>query len=140
MRQHCLLEHNVTGLQHVGVPVRNLPESVSFYERLGFERVMSAEVERVDQPRVQVGMMKLGNAVIELYQLSDEEVSSRADGHVDHVALNVRDIDAAYKEITEAGIQVIEGHPVFLNFWAQGCRYFSVRGPDGEKLEFNQIC
>lgn len=140
MRRHHLLEHNVTGLQHVGVPVRDLPESVTFYERLGFERVMSAEVDRKDQPPVQVGMMKLGNAIIELYQLSEEELSSRVDGHVDHVALNVRNIDAAYKEITEAGIEVIEGRPVFLNFWRQGCRYFSVRGPDGEKLEFNQIC
>jgi catechol 2,3-dioxygenase-like lactoylglutathione lyase family enzyme len=140
MRQDCLLEHNVTGLQHVGVPVRDLLESVSFYERLGFERIMSSEVERKDQPRVRVAMMKLGTAVIELYQLSHEELSSRADGHVDHVALNVRDIEAAFREMTQAGIEVIEGHPVFLNFWAKGCRYFSVRGPDGEKLEFNQIC
>jgi lactoylglutathione lyase len=101
---------------------------------------MSSEVERKDQPLVRVAMMKLGTAVIELYQLSYEELSSRADGHVDHVALNVRDIDAAYTEMTDAGFEVIEGRPVFLNFWAKGCRYFSVRGPDGEKLEFNQIC
>ena len=47
--------------------------------------------------------------------------------------------DEAFTEITEAGLDIIEEAPVFLDFWEKGCRYFAVRGPDGEKLEFNQI-
>ena len=86
--------------------------------------------------------MKRGNAIIELYQLSGEawkELTSRADGHVDHIAFNVENVDEAFREIREAGIEPIEKDPVFLNFWGKGCKYFTIRGPDGEKLEFNQI-
>jgi lactoylglutathione lyase len=139
MPNYKLLRNNVTGLQHVGVPVRNLPKSVAFYERLGFERVMSAEVAQSDRPAIQVGMMKLGDSIIELYQLGDDAMGSRADGHVDHIAFNVRNIDEAFRELSAVGISTLEKDPVLLPFWEKGCRYFSIRGPDGEKLEFNQI-
>jgi lactoylglutathione lyase len=26
-----------------------------------------------------------------------------------------------------------------LAFWSKGCKYFNILGPDGERLEFNQI-
>jgi lactoylglutathione lyase len=26
-----------------------------------------------------------------------------------------------------------------LPFWKNGCKYFNITGPDGERLEFNQI-
>ena len=38
-----------------------------------------------------------------------------------------------------AGFKVIEEAPVFLPFWKNGCKYFNITGPDGERLEFNQI-
>jgi hypothetical protein len=34
---------------------------------------------------------------------------------------------------------VLENEPVFLAFWVKGCKYFNTSGPDGERLEFNQI-
>lgn len=37
------------------------------------------------------------------------------------------------------GIQISEKQAVSLNFWENGCKYFTVIGPDKEKLEFNQI-
>ena len=49
------------------------------------------------------------------------------------------DIDKAYAELQVAGMEMIEDTPVYIDFWDKGCKYFNVRGPDGEKLEFNQI-
>jgi catechol 2,3-dioxygenase-like lactoylglutathione lyase family enzyme len=139
MTNQQLLNGNITGLQHVGIPVRSLAVSVPFYEQLGFASVMMAEVPRPPEPAVQVRMMKLGDAVIELYELGAQALAGRQDGFVDHVALNVRDVAAAFRELRAAGIPTIENSPVSLAFWDKGCSYFCVRGPDGEKVEFNQI-
>jgi len=51
----------------------------------------------------------------------------------------VADVEKAFNELKAAGFTIIEEQPIFLNFWEKGCKYFAVRGPDGEKLEFNQI-
>ncbi len=141
MDKSSLLNGNLGGIQHLGIPVTNLEISASFYQDLGFERVMSAKVPEGDDA-IQVAMMKHDNAIIELYQLTGverEALRSRSDGHIDHIAFSVNDIDKAFEELTSAGFETIEEKPVFLDFWENGCKYFSIRGPDGEKLEFNQI-
>ncbi|MBL7113603.1 MAG: VOC family protein [Bacteroidales bacterium] len=141
MNKSSHLKGNLGGIQHLGVPVTNLESSVRFYQDLGFERIMSAEVTEGDDA-IQVAMMKHDNVIIELYQLTGEEreaLKNRSDGHIDHIAFSVKDIDQAFEELTSAGFETIEDKPVFLDFWENGCRYFAIRGPDGEKLEFNQI-
>jgi lactoylglutathione lyase len=50
------------------------------------------------------------------------------------------DIEQAYKDICAAGLEILEEDaPVFLPFWEHGVKFFTIRGPDGEKVEFNQI-
>lgn len=129
---------NVTGFQHLGLPVTDLERSRSFYARLGFTEVMATTLP-ADGAEIQVCMMALGSFVLELYQLvGDElaEIAARRDGHIDHLALDVRNIESAFEEARAAGLDVIEDAPVFLPFWEKGIRYFMVRGPDGEKVEF----
>lgn len=80
--------------------------------------------------------------IVELYQMPSaalEEVRSRKNGHIDHIAFDVDDIDEAYQSITNMGLPIIEAQPVFLSFWKKGCKYFNITGPDGERLEFNQV-
>jgi lactoylglutathione lyase len=87
-------------------------------------------------------MMQRGNMIMELYQLPEAslaEIRSRSNGHVDHVAFDVDDIDLTFKIIKEAGFNILEPKPVFLQFWQNGCKYFNITGPDGERLEFNQV-
>lgn len=141
MGNNTLLKNNFRGIQHIGIPVTNLEQSVSFYTRLGFIRVLTSEVP---EPAgvVKVAMMKRDNAIVELYQVVGkelEELRSRTDGHIDHIAFDVKDIDEAFSEFMAAEFETIEDNPVFLGFWDRGCKYFAIRGPDGEKLEFNQI-
>lgn len=137
-----LLQGNLQGLQHLGLPVTNLERSKDFYAQLGFIEAMRTDI----QPQmevIQVAMMQHENFMIELYQLGQEdlqEITKRADGHIDHVALNVLDIEQAYLEIKASGLEILEDNaPVYLPFWEHGVKYFTVRGPDGEKIEFNQI-
>ncbi len=135
---NIMIKDHVTGFQHLGLPVTNIEQSLSFYEQLGFTVIMSTTLPADAEP-IQVRMMKLGDFVLELYQLTGaerEEIASRTDGHVDHFALDVDDIEATLAAVRAAGLETIEDAPVFLPFWEQGIRYFIVRGPDGERVEF----
>jgi catechol 2,3-dioxygenase-like lactoylglutathione lyase family enzyme len=134
-------EDNILGFQHLGLPVTDISRSEDFYRRLGFKAVMKTGLPAGDDA-VQVVMMQIKGFVLELYQLVGselDEVRTRADGHIDHFALDVQDIDRAFADVRASGLTPLEDAPVFLPFWDKGVRYFSVRGPDGEKVEFNQI-
>ena len=141
MGNEILLKNNFNGLQHLGIPVTNLEKSVIFYTKLGFTRVLTSKVPD-SAGTIHVAMMKRDNVIVELYQLVGkelEELRSRSDGHIDHIAFDVKDIEKAFGELRVAGFETIEEEPVFLDFWDKGCKYFAIRGPNGEKLEFNQI-
>jgi lactoylglutathione lyase len=137
-----LLHGNLQGFQHLGLPVTNLERSKAFYLNFGFVEGMRTDLPGQVEP-VQVAMLAKDGFTIELYQLPGperQEIGTRQDGHIDHIALNVLDIDKAYAEIKAAGLEILESDaPVFLPFWARGVKFFTVRGPDGEKVEFNQI-
>jgi lactoylglutathione lyase len=128
-------------LQHIGIPVTDMNRSAAFYERLGFKNVMDAAFTfEGDQGTVR--MMKRDAIIIELYQMPEKElieIRNRKSGHIDHVAFDVDDIDATFSALQENDFNIIEPQPVFLAFWENGCRYFNILGPDGERLEFNQI-
>ena len=135
-------KENLSGWNHLGVPVSDIERSKNFYQQFGFIEVMYAEIPENGEA-IKASMIKKEDFIIELYRLVGEklaEIRSRKDGHIDHIALNVVDVEKAYAELQAAGMDIIEESPVFLgSFWDKGCKYFNVRGPDGEKLEFNQI-
>jgi len=60
------------------------------------------------------------------------------DGHIDHIALDVLDINAAFQELQAASMEILEKAPVPLDFWDKGIQYFNIRGPDREKIEFSE--
>jgi lactoylglutathione lyase len=131
---------NLRGLQHIGVPVSDLEKSKAFYSRLGFQEVMVQELP-ADGGFIQCVMMERQGLILELYQLVGaelQEVKRRGHGHVDHVALDVRDIDVAWRTALDASLAPLEPSPVYLPFWDKGCFYFNILGPDGERIEFNQ--
>jgi catechol 2,3-dioxygenase-like lactoylglutathione lyase family enzyme len=128
-------------IQHIGIPVTNIKASEAFYEKLGFRNVMATTFE-YNGGKGNVAMMKLGEMIIELYQMPEAELAeirNRKNGHIDHIAFDVDDIDKTFEELKNAAFNVLEEQPVFLAFWKNGCRYFNITGPDGERIEFNQI-
>jgi catechol 2,3-dioxygenase-like lactoylglutathione lyase family enzyme len=132
----------INHLQHVGIPVTDMKISEAFYEKLGFKNVMPSTFEFNGEKGGIVAMMKRDNMIIELYQMPKTELAKireRKDGRIDHIAFDVDDIDLTFKMLKNEGFQVLENEPIFLAFWTKGCRYFNIPGPDGERLEFNQI-
>ena len=131
----------INRLQHVGIPVTDIAISESFYRSLGFENVMAAGFE-FNGGKGKVAMMRLKDIILEIYQMPENElaeIKARGNGHIDHIAFDVDDINQTYSELMQAGFNILEPEPVFLAFWSKGCKYFNITGPDGERLEFNQI-
>lgn len=131
----------INRLQHIGLPITNLQVSQAFYEKLGFEAVMRSTFDH-EGGQGQVAMMQRGAIVIELYQMPEPELSrvkQRSNGHIDHIAFDVDDIEETYALLKNEGFAIVEAQPMFLNFWEKGCRFFNTLGPDGERLEFCQI-
>lgn len=131
----------INHLQHAGIPVTDIKVSEHFYSRLGFHNVMQRGFS-MDGNTGTCIMMQNGTVIIELYQLPDTflaEIKSRNHGHIDHIAFDVDDIDATFTLMKEQGYQILEEAPVSLSFWKSGCKYFNILGPDGERLEFNQV-
>jgi len=131
----------INSIQHIGIPVTNIQASQIFYSSLGFANVMEEPFTDKDGQGTCV-MMQLGDIILELYQLPEAALAGirgRGHGHIDHVAFDVSDIDQTFTIIKEAGFNIQEEAPVFLQFWKNGCKYFNIAGPDGERLEFNQI-
>ena len=139
MKNH--VSNLINQIQHIGIPVTNITVSEVFYSQLGFSHAMQSPFKEDGETGTCI-MMKNKSIIIELYQLPAHklnEIRDRKDGHIDHITFDVDDIDVAFAALKGASFQVIEESPVFLPFWQNGCKYFNILGPDGERLEFNQI-
>lgn len=135
------MQIKINGLQHIGIPVTNLQVSEAFYEGLGFNNVMTTFFE-INENKGYVSMMQREEMIMELYQMPSPElaeIKARKNGHIDHVAFDVDDVDQTFQILKDHGYQIMEQAPVFLQFWQKGCKYFNILGPDGERLEFNEI-
>lgn len=129
---------NITGFQHLGIPVSNLEKSIQFYDHMGF-RIDNRSEFKDSGGITRVAFMELGNFCLELYQTPEGVANSRNAGPIDHFTLDVRDIDEAFEMLKKEGFTIIEDKPVSLPLRLNGVKYFMVLGPDGEKVEFNQL-
>ena len=124
------LKEQLNGLQHIGVPTKNIEETIEFYGKLGFEIAF----QTVDDGG-KVAFLKLGNLVIETYENEDATMKS---GAVDHIALDVKDIEKVYELINQEGLNTTQDTVHFLSFWENGVKFFTIEGPNKEKVEFSQ--
>ena len=120
------------GVQHLGVPTNDLERTIRFYERLGFEVALRTLNEKTDE---KVAFLRHGNLMIETYE---NHQATMKDGAIDHIAIDVTDIEECYEIANELRLDVLDDGIQFLPFWENGVKFFTVRGPNNEKVEFNQ--
>ena len=122
-----------TGLQHIGVPTGDMDATIHFYHALGFETIF----ETVNaEAGGRVNFYKLGDLVIETYEVTDP---AKAPGAVDHIAINVKDIEEAFRFVNEAGLNNTNDIIHSLPFFENGVKFFTIEGANKEKVEFNQF-
>jgi predicted enzyme related to lactoylglutathione lyase len=121
---------NLTGLQHLGIPTKDIDKTIAYYQMIGF--TLAHETMNGEN---RVAFLKWKDLIIETYE-SDQV--SEVTGVVDHIAMNVLDIEAAYEHITSLDVKILEGITCLPTFWGKGIKYFLTEGPNKERLEYTQ--
>lgn len=126
-------------LDHVGIAVRSIAESVSFYEALGLELTGT---EDVPEQGVRVGFVPLGETRLELLEpLGDDGPVAR---HLDrrgpglhHLCIRVGDIRAVMARLAADGYRLLSEEP---QAGAHGCLVCFIHPKDagGVLLELSQ--
>ncbi len=100
-----------THIEHIGIAVRNLQESIDYYENvLGLK---CYAIEEVKDQKVKTAFFQLGDTKIELLESTDPEgpigkfVEKKGPG-MHHMAFAVADTDQALKDVEEKGIRLID--------------------------------
>lgn len=127
------LKNYATGLQHVGIPTNDMDATVAFYHQLGFVTVFETINEPVNE---KVVFLKLGTLCIEAYE---NHVAKLKSGAIDHIAIDVKDIEEIFTYINNSGLNTTQDTVHFLPFWENGVKYFTIEGPNKEKVEFSQF-
>mgnify|MGYP002513762931 CR=1 FL=1 len=118
------------GLQHIGLPAKNVDDTVAFFRKLGFEEVFVR-----NDGKDNVHFVKGADVIFEIYQR--DETAERP-GALDHIALNTTQVEKAYEYCKQQGFEFVDGGLHENDFWDHGTRYFTIIGPNREKIEFSQ--
>lgn len=101
----------VKKIDHIGIAVKNLDETLNFYENiLGLK---SAGTETVEEQKVKVAFLPIGDTEVELLESTEEDgpiaryIAKNGEG-VQHIAYKVDDIEKAIEEMKENGIRMID--------------------------------
>ena len=104
----------ISHIEHIGIAVKSLEESVKYYENiLGFK---CYSVEEVKEQKVKTAFFLVGQTKIELLESTDPEgpigkfIEKKGEG-IHHMAYAVENLEGALAEANEKGIQLIDQVP-----------------------------
>lgn len=117
-----------TGIQHIGIPTNNIEETICFYEQLGF--YVELLTRNGDET---VAFLRMHNLVIETYENKSAVMQA---GAIDHIALDVKNIDSLFELVKSKNFRMLDAQVNKLPFWENGVRFFTILGPNNEKIEF----
>ena len=126
------LREQLNGVQHIGIPTNDIENTIEFYQKLGFEIAFQTVNEEANE---KVVFLKLHSLVIETYENKAAVMQS---GAINHIAIDVKDIEKVYAMINQAGLNSTQDTVHFLPFWENGVKFFTIEGPNKEKVEFSQ--
>lgn len=108
-------------INHLGIATKDIGEALKFWsDALGLENV---HTETVDDQKVRVAMLPLGESRIELLEPTsyDSPISKfleKRGGGIHHVAVEVDDIVAELQKLKDRGVRLIDEKP---RIGAEGC-------------------
>lgn len=126
-------------VDHIGIAVKSLEESVKFYEMLGLK---STGMEEVAEQKVRVAFFPTGDSEIELLESTAPDgpiarhIEKNGEG-LQHVALRVDNIEEALAELKEKGVRLIDEKP---RYGAGGARiaFIHPKSTGGILLELSE--
>ncbi len=101
-------------IDHIGIAVNSIENALTFYrDQLGLEM---KEVEEVEEQKVKVAFLPVGESKIELLESTDPEgpvakfIAARGEGF-QHVALRVENLRDKLAELKAKGVRLIDDEP-----------------------------
>ena len=105
---------NLTHIEHIGIAVKNLDESIKFYEEiLGLK---CYAVEEVTDQKVKTAFFQIGQTKIELLESTDPEgpigkfIDKRGEG-IHHIAYAANELESSLEALKNKGIKLIDEKP-----------------------------
>ncbi len=104
----------LTHIEHIGIAVKNLNESIKFYEAVLGLKCYS--IEEVKDQKVRTAFFKIGDTKIELLESTELDgpiakfIEKKGEG-IHHIAYAVNNLNEALKELDSNGIQLIDKEP-----------------------------
>ena len=105
---------DLTHIEHIGIAVKNLDESIKYYENvLGLK---CYAVEEVKDQKVKTAFFRIGQTKIELLESTDPEgpigkfIEKSGEG-IHHLAFAVNNLPSALNELKEKEIKLIDVSP-----------------------------
>ena len=105
---------DISHIEHIGIAVKNLDESIKKYEELFNIKCYAVEV--VKDQKVKTAFFKIGQTKIELLEGTDPEsaiskfIEKRGEG-VQHIAFAVKNIENVLEELKSKNVQLIDEKP-----------------------------
>lgn len=125
-----MTEGKIIGLAHIGIKVRDMAASLKFYtEVLGFEKTGEQMFGTSH-----LAFLNAGTCILELIQGAQYE--ERTAGQVDHVAVEVKGIEALVEKLKAQGVQFLSDEVKVAPGLLDGVKNIFFVGPDGERFEF----
>ena len=105
---------NLSHIEHIGIAVKNMDESIKFYEEvLGLK---CYAVEEVKDQKVKTAFFQIGQTKIELLESTDAEgpigkfIEKRGEG-IHHIAFAANGLESSLEELKSKGIKLIDENP-----------------------------
>jgi methylmalonyl-CoA/ethylmalonyl-CoA epimerase len=104
----------ISHIEHIGIAVKNLEESVTFYENIMGLKCYG--VEEIKDQKVKTAFFLIGNTKIELLETTESGgpigkfIEKKGEG-LHHIAFAVDDVDQSIKEAESNGVQLIDNKP-----------------------------
>ena len=134
-------QSGLLGWDHLAVRAKDLKTSMSFYAELGFSMTGNGYLDTPDG-RIYIAFMTCKGFTLELIQMvggAVKDPDTWKNGKIDHIALNVENVQDAFMEARSCGYELLDFGVKELPLFEKGCRFFTIKGPSGEKIEFNQV-
>ncbi len=119
-------------LDHTGLCVTDVETNAKWYQDvLGF-KVKGCFFRNGHN----VYFLDNGHTVYEMYQ---EEMNPACEGKLDHISYVSYDVEKDYQECIDAGYEICtDGIEYIPEFCEKGIRYFKIKSPCGEEIEYCQ--
>lgn len=98
-------------IEHIGIAVKNLEESIKYYE--GILGLKCYSTETVEEQKVKTAFFKVGETKIELLEPTSDDspvakfIAKKGEG-VHHIAFSVDNLNSKLKDVESKGIQLID--------------------------------